>query len=138
MSTLDYRLGIDVGGTNTDAVLLDCSGQVRAKIKVPTTADVTSGIIALTATARFAARRSLASSRTAGRGKAAAGSRSPNVLCILPVHSFATLLNDLATITASRVQPAGGLPAFTVIATPTPLQRQAFEFLGVSHHLGYA
>ena len=41
MSTLDYRLGIDVGGTNTDAVILDCSDQVRAKVKVPTTAEVT-------------------------------------------------------------------------------------------------
>jgi len=35
--TLDYRLGIDVGGTNTDAVILDRSDQVRAKVKVPTT-----------------------------------------------------------------------------------------------------
>jgi transposase len=55
-----------------------------------------------------------------------------------PVHSFATLLEDLATIAASRIQPAGGLPAFTVITTPTPLQRHAFELLGVSHRLGYA
>ena len=54
-----------------------------------------------------------------------------------PVHSFATLLDDLATITANSIQPAGGLPAFTVITTPTPLQRQAFAFLGVSHRLGY-
>jgi hypothetical protein len=54
-----------------------------------------------------------------------------------PVHSLATLLEDLATITANRVQPAGGLPAFTVITTPTPLQRRAFELLGVSHRLGY-
>ena len=55
-----------------------------------------------------------------------------------PVHSFATLLDDLATIAASRIQPAGGLPAFTTITTPTPIQRQAFDFLGVSHRLGYA
>jgi Transposase DDE domain len=55
-----------------------------------------------------------------------------------PVHSFATLLDDLATIAASRIQPAGGLPAFTVITTPTPIQRQALDFLGVSHRLGYA
>jgi len=54
-----------------------------------------------------------------------------------PVHSFATLLDDLATIAASHIQPTGGLPAFTTITTPTPLQRQAFEFLGVSHRLGY-
>jgi hypothetical protein len=54
------------------------------------------------------------------------------------VHSFATLLADLATITASRIQPAAGQPEFTLITTPTPLQRQAFKLLGVSHRLGYA
>jgi Transposase DDE domain len=55
-----------------------------------------------------------------------------------PAHSFATLLADLATITANRIQPTGGLPAFTVITTPTPIQRQAFELLGVTHRLGHA
>jgi hypothetical protein len=54
-----------------------------------------------------------------------------------PVHSFATLLDDLATIAASRIQPTGGLPTFTLITTPTPVQRQAFELLGVNHRLGY-
>jgi hypothetical protein len=54
-----------------------------------------------------------------------------------PVHSLATLLADLATITASRIQPAAGLPAFTTITTPTPVQRRAFELLAVSHHLGH-
>jgi hypothetical protein len=57
----------------------------------------------------------------------------------MPVHSFATLLKDLATIAANRVQPIDGdLPAFTVVTTPTPIQRRAFELLGVSHRLGYA
>lgn len=37
------RIGIDVGGTNTDAVLLDGSRIVRS-IKTSTTADVTSGV----------------------------------------------------------------------------------------------
>jgi N-methylhydantoinase A/oxoprolinase/acetone carboxylase beta subunit len=37
------RIGIDVGGTNTDAVLLEGSS-VRAAVKTPTTADVTTGI----------------------------------------------------------------------------------------------
>jgi Transposase DDE domain len=55
-----------------------------------------------------------------------------------PVHSLATLLGDLATIAASRIQPTGGLPAFTIITTPTPLQRQALELLSVSPRLGYA
>ena len=56
-----------------------------------------------------------------------------------PVHSFQSLLKDLATIAANRVQPNdAGLPAFTVITTPTPLQGRAFELLGTSHRLGYA
>jgi len=54
-----------------------------------------------------------------------------------PVHSLATLLADLAAIAASRIQPAAGLPAFTTITTPTPVQRRAFELLGVSHRLGH-
>lgn len=37
------RIGIDVGGTNTDAVLLD-GDQVVHAVKTPTTADVTTGI----------------------------------------------------------------------------------------------
>lgn len=40
-----YRLGIDVGGTNTDAVILDTADRVIAKIKSPTTPDVTTGIV---------------------------------------------------------------------------------------------
>ncbi len=54
-----------------------------------------------------------------------------------PVHSFATLLADLATITASRIQPPGGLPAFTTITTPTPVQQRALGLLGISHRLGF-
>src|SRR5271166_4941015 len=45
------RIGIDVGGTNTDAVLL-ADGAVVHAVKTPTTADVTAGIVsALTALA---------------------------------------------------------------------------------------
>ncbi|HTX63167.1 MAG TPA: hydantoinase/oxoprolinase family protein [Acidimicrobiales bacterium] len=40
----ELRLGVDVGGTHTDAVLVDRDDRLLAKIKVPTTADVTSGI----------------------------------------------------------------------------------------------
>lgn len=39
------RIGVDVGGTNTDAVLMDES-DVRAWTKQPTTADVSSGVAA--------------------------------------------------------------------------------------------
>lgn len=39
-----YRIGIDVGGTNTDAVVLDEKFNVIAETKSPTTADVSSGI----------------------------------------------------------------------------------------------
>lgn len=39
------RIGIDVGGTNTDAVLLDGT-KVLAAVKMSTTTDVTSGIVA--------------------------------------------------------------------------------------------
>src|SRR5947207_7746037 len=38
------RIGIDVGGTNTDAVLLE-DGRVVHAVKTPTTADVTAGIL---------------------------------------------------------------------------------------------
>ncbi len=43
---LDLRLGIDVGGTHTDAVVLDRDDQVLAKTKQATSADVTGGIVA--------------------------------------------------------------------------------------------
>jgi N-methylhydantoinase A/oxoprolinase/acetone carboxylase beta subunit len=43
--TLDYcRLGIDVGGTNTDGVLLDADLNVIAKVKTATTHDISTGI----------------------------------------------------------------------------------------------
>lgn len=54
-----------------------------------------------------------------------------------PVHSLHSLLADLGTICANRVQPAQGLPGFILITTPTPVQRRAFEFLAVSHRLGH-
>ena len=38
------RLGIDVGGTNTDAVVVDGGGDVLATIKVPTTPEPLDGI----------------------------------------------------------------------------------------------
>ena len=40
-----YKLGIDVGGTNTDAVLIDENLQVIAEVKYPTSGNVFEGII---------------------------------------------------------------------------------------------
>ena len=57
----------------------------------------------------------------------------------LPVHSFATLLSDLGTICLNTIAPADpALPGFWLVTTPTTLQRQALELLGVSHRLGVA
>ncbi len=51
----------------------------------------------------------------------------------LPVHSFQTLLQDLATLVIDRVQPKPpGLPAFDKLTTPTPLQQRALDLLGVT------
>jgi hypothetical protein len=49
----------------------------------------------------------------------------------LPVHSLATLLEDLATVAKNRIRPAAGLPDFEKITRPTPLQQRAFDLLGV-------
>jgi hypothetical protein len=54
-----------------------------------------------------------------------------------PVHSFTSLIADLATICANHIQPADDMPAFTKFTTPTALQHQALELLGINHRLGY-
>lgn len=49
-----------------------------------------------------------------------------------PVHSFQTLLEDLATICKNRVQPAiKNAPHFEKITIPTRLQSRALRLLGV-------
>jgi hypothetical protein len=48
-----------------------------------------------------------------------------------PVHSFRTLLGDLATLTRNTVC-FGGQKMLTVQSTPTPVQRRAFSLLGVT------
>jgi Transposase DDE domain len=55
----------------------------------------------------------------------------------LPVHSFTSLLADLATICLNQIQPADPtLPAFRLVTTPTPLQRHTLDLLGISHRHG--
>ncbi|MFF0792555.1 hydantoinase/oxoprolinase family protein [Streptomyces spiralis] len=39
-TTEELRLGVDVGGTNTDAVVVDSAGMLVAKVKIPTTDDL--------------------------------------------------------------------------------------------------
>lgn len=57
----------------------------------------------------------------------------------LPVHSFASLLTDLATICLNTITPADpALPGFRLVTIPTAVQRHAFDLLGVSHRLGAA
>lgn len=48
----------------------------------------------------------------------------------LAVHSFPSLLQDLATLTLNKVTAAGR--TLQMIATPTLMQRRAFELLGVA------
>ena len=50
----------------------------------------------------------------------------------LPVHSFRSLLNDLATVCLNKVSlPSNRKYRFDLPTTPTPLQARAFELLGV-------
>jgi hypothetical protein len=53
-----------------------------------------------------------------------------------PVHSFRTLLADLATVAKNRVCTAAARnTAFDLITTPTALQQRAFDLLAVSYRM---
>jgi hypothetical protein len=48
------------------------------------------------------------------------------------VHSFSSLLRDLATIVKNTLRPRTKSEAsFEMVTTPTPTQKNAFELLGV-------
>ncbi len=50
----------------------------------------------------------------------------------MPVHSFRTLLRDLATLTKNRVVPRiPGAEPFETLTRPTEMQQEAFRLLGV-------
>jgi transposase len=50
-----------------------------------------------------------------------------------PVHSFQTLLGDMATIAKNRIRPTDKkIPVFDMLTTPTALQQRAFDLLGVT------
>jgi len=51
----------------------------------------------------------------------------------MKVHSFQTLLGDLATIVKNRIQPVDkNIAAFDILTQPTPVQQRALDLLGVS------
>ena len=69
--------------------------------------------------------------------RALAKAATKQTLADLPVHSFGSLLADLAIICLNTITPADPvLPGFRLVTTPTPLQRHALDLLGVSHRLG--
>jgi N-methylhydantoinase A/oxoprolinase/acetone carboxylase beta subunit len=88
-----WRIGVDVGGTNTDAVLLE-DGHVAHAIKTPTTRDVTTGIV--TALAGVASHPEIAHGAIDG-------------VVIGTTHFVNAVVqrNDLARVAAVRI----GLPA---------------------------
>ena len=93
------RIGIDVGGTNTDAVLLE-DDAVAAAVKTPTTADVTTGIT-----------RALA-----GLVEQAPGARQAHAVMIGTTHFTNAVVQrkDLDKVAAVRIGlPSGAsLPPF--------------------------
>jgi hypothetical protein len=65
----------------------------------------------------------------AARAKAASKRTDPACGEVLPVHSFRTLLADLATLTRNVVR-IGRDNVSILLATPTPLQRRALDLVG--------
>jgi len=54
----------------------------------------------------------------------------------IPVHSFQSLLSDLATLAKNRILPATKDPIpFDLFTTPTPLQQHAFDLLHVNYRM---
>lgn len=54
----------------------------------------------------------------------------------LKVHSFQTLLGDLATIVKNRIRPKDKkIAPFDMLTQPTPLQQRAFDLLGLTFRL---
>ena len=64
-----------------------------------------------------------------GRDPQADHRRTPDGL---PVHSFHTLLADLATLARNTVVTANAPDhPFTILTRPTPIQQKAFDLLGL-------
>ena len=82
-----------------------------------------------TAAAEAARSSPVARARSSPAARAKAGGRK-RTADGLPVHSFRTLLKDLATLARNRVQP-NGAEAVDMLTVPTPVQDRAFRLLGV-------
>jgi len=65
----------------------------------------------------------------AARAKAASQRTDPADGDVCPVHSFRTLLAELATLTRNVVR-IGRDSISVLLASPTPLQRRALDLLG--------
>jgi N-methylhydantoinase A/oxoprolinase/acetone carboxylase beta subunit len=87
------RIGIDVGGTNTDAVLVE-DGRVAHAVKTPTTSDVTTGIVTVLA-------------ELTGRPEIARGRIDGVVIGTTHFVNAVVQRRDLARVAAVRI----GLPA---------------------------
>src|SRR5216683_130078 len=94
------RIGIDVGGTNTDAVLLE-DGRVVHAIKTPTTEDDTAGIVAALA-------------ELAGHPEVARGMIDGVVIGTTHFVNAVVQRRDLARVAAVRIglPASGSLPPF--------------------------
>lgn len=80
--------------------------------------------------AAAAARRSIVSPAQRS-DKAPRQARTQRTEAGYPVHSFHTLLNDLATLTQHEVVAKAAQRTFIQLTRPTPVQQKAFDWLGV-------
>lgn len=75
----------------------------------------------------------VAKARRSAGGDQKAATRQTNTAAALPVHSFATLMSDLATLTRNTLRPniPGARATLYKLTEPTANQAKAFELLGV-------
>jgi N-methylhydantoinase A/oxoprolinase/acetone carboxylase beta subunit len=102
------RVGIDVGGTNTDAVLLEDARVVRA-VKTPTTPDVTTGITRALQALLTETRPAPGHAPTGGRAARAEPATTVDAVMIGTTHFTNAVVQrrDLTPVAAIRI----GLPA---------------------------
>jgi hypothetical protein len=71
-------------------------------------------------------------SKGSKKSRAKRGSKKTDKKC--PIHSFQTLMDDLATIAKNRIESTctQGHLSFEKITEPTPLQQKALDLLSIS------